>query len=65
MDFLTIAQYLKTTKKSLIFESEASYVNIQKTSGYTFLPLKKLLQILGNSAYLRYKKNHQDSEKKF
>ena len=58
-------QCLKTAQKSLIFTSEASYVNFQKKLGLQFFAPYKFFGILANSAFLRYEKNHQEPKRIF
>ena len=52
--------------KSLIFASEASYVNFQKkTFGYAFLPLMNSFEFLQILVILQYEKNHQQFKRIF
>ena len=65
MPFSTMSQCLKITQKSLIFTSEASSVNFQKTFGYAFLPLINFFEFLQILGILRYKKNHKEFKRIF
>ena len=51
--------------KSLIFASIASYVNFQKTLGFTFLPLINAFEFWQILGYLQYKKHHQEFKRIF
>ena len=51
--------------KIIIFTSEASYVNLQKTFGSTLLPLVNSFEFWKFLGYLQYKNNHQEFKRIF